>query len=205
MTKQISHLDLSLFYLNYYDRLPVYELQIVPSPQSIVALPDYKPLQTGGITATLDLSGYLVRAEILQHFSRELNTGDGISVSTAKSNELIYVLGVDLPSLDKWQIGFQYSESRLANNNWLGRTNLQAIASARIAKVFTNNMAIETLLTDFTQDSSSLIQAQLTIPISSQTEILFGLDKFDGSDTSSLGRLKNASRVWVMFKVSLKK
>ncbi len=82
------------------------------------------------------------------------------------------MLGMDLPSMRKWQIAFQYSESRLDENNWLGRAKLQSIASARIAKQFRNDIEIEALLTDFTQDSSTLVQAQLILPLSSQLELL---------------------------------
>ncbi len=204
-SQQISRLDLSLFYFNYYDRLPVYELQVVPFPPSVTVAPDFKPLQTAGLTATLDINSYLLRSEILQHFKHELNTGDGVNISTAQSNELVYVLGLDLPQIDKWQVSFQYSESRLEKKDWLGRQDLQSIASLRVAKTFSRNIEIESLLTNFPQDSSTLAQLQFSAPLSNQTEILLGLDKFDGSEESSLGRFKNASRVWVMFKAKLKK
>ncbi|MFZ3228774.1 MAG: DUF1302 family protein [Pseudobdellovibrio sp.] len=203
-TQQISGLDLSLFYLNYYDRMPVYSLQAGALPTDVIAVPEYKPLQTGGLTATFDLSGFLVRSEVLQHFNRELNTTtDAGGISSEKTNEFIYVIGLDLPPLDKWQVGLQYSESRLKKGTWLGRENSQSVASLRIAKTFANNTSLEVLMTDFTLDSSTLTQFQAVLPISNRSEFLVGIDKFDGKLTSELGRYRDASRAWLMFKLFL--
>ncbi len=204
-THQISRLDLSLFYLSYYDRTPIYQLQIDPTSSSATALAYYKPLQTAGLTASLDIGGYLLRAEVLENSNREFNTLVGSNLSSAKSNEFIYVAGVDLPPVDKWQIAFQYSESRLSKNIWLERTDFQSIANARIAKVFRNDISLQALFTDFTEDQSNLLQAQLSFPLGSQIELVFGIDKFDGNDSSTLGQIKKASRVWTMLKTTIKK
>ncbi len=205
ITEQISNYDLSLFYLNYNDRNPVFQMQTVAVPLSLTAVPDYKPLQTVGTTLTADFDGYLFRTEVLEHLNREINTLDGINLSSKKSNELVAVLGLDLPPMDKWIVAFQYSESRLDQANWAVRNSVQSIISARVAKTFSSEIGLELLATFFTSDSSRLTQADLSFPLSNQTELLFGADTFDGSESSELGRLKSASRVWVMFKASLKR
>lgn len=205
ITQQISRLDFSLFYLNYFDRLPVYQLQISPATTSVTALPNYKPLQTAGATASLDLGGFLFRSEAFKNLNREFNTYDGTNLSSAKSDELVYVFGVDLPSIDKWQVAVQYSESRLTDNTWLGRANPQSVASLHILKMFRHDISFETILTEFTQDASALLQTHISLPLSSQIEMLIGFDKFDGSDTSTLGPLRKASRSWVMLKTTIKK
>lgn len=203
--KQINGFDLSIFYLNYTDRIPIYNVTTILAPLSLVATPEYKPLQSAGTTLTVDFNGYLVRSEIIQHINRVINTFDGTNVSTEKSNELVYVIGLDTPPVDKWIVGFQYSESRLKNANWLTRKNTQSTAAARVSKEFRNNVTTEILATYFTSDSSQLLQANLGFPISNQSEFLFGVDRFDGSSTSEMGRYKDASRVWAMFKTTLKK
>jgi hypothetical protein len=208
VTKQISSYDFSLFYLNYYDRAPVYQLQTTFSPLTFTAVPEFKGLQTAGMTMTADFSGYLLRAEILQHFNRELNTLASGALSSSKSNELIYVLGFDLPTENKWQAGLQYSESLLKNperstETWASRKTREALASLRLAKTFNNDIGLELLGTTMTSDSGSLVQASVNTPISSKAEFLLGIDKFDGDSTTALGSLKDASRAWVMFKAAL--
>lgn len=203
--QQFSGIDFSLFYLNYNDRTPIYEVTFVPAPASLVATPVYKPLQSAGATITYDISGYLLRSEIIQHLQREFNTTDGVNIGSEKSDELVYVVGLDLPTVNKWQTSFQVSESRLKQANWLLRKNTQSSVAARVAKDFGNDVVAESTLTYFTSDSSNLVQASIAFPISNQSEILFGADRFDGQDTSEMGRFKNASRAWVMFKTKLKK
>jgi hypothetical protein len=208
ITKQFSNYDFSLFYLNYYDRTPVYQIQTTLSPLTFTATPEYKPLQSAGMTMTADLGGYLLRAEAIQHSNRELNTLDGTTLSSAKSNEVVYVVGFDLPAANKWQAGFQFSESLLKNlekptETWASRKTKESLISARMAKTFSNDIGFEFLGTSMTSESGSLIQASVTTPISSQAEFLVGVDKFDGDSTSALGSLKDASRAWVMFKAAL--
>lgn len=206
ITQQYSPMDFSIFYLNYYDRLPIYQYQMDLSTSSIHAKPDFRPLQTQGATATVDYNGFLFRSEILKHSNRELNIIDNANITTNKSNEIVSVFGVDLPTNDKWVIGVQYSESLLTEKHeWAARSRLEKIISARIAKTLNNNVIFETMLTDFTHDSSSLIQSQITVPLSSQNEIIIGADHFAGNEITSLGRFKNASRVWLMFNATLKR
>lgn len=205
LTQQIFGLDLSLFYFNYYDRMPVYRLDSTADPATLALNPSYKPLQTAGLTATFEAYEFLFRSEVVLNMKREFNTINPTGLRSEFSDELIYVLGLDLPQLDKWQFSLQYSNSRLQENNWLGRQAEQPSASARIAKTFANNLAFETTYLIFTADSSSLAQAQVTVPISSQTEILFGVDQFDGTRPSALGRFHDASRVWVMLKATLRR
>ena len=211
LNKEFSGLDLTLFYLNYYDHSPVYQIQFT-GPTNIALMPVYNLLQTGGVTATVDLGGYLIRSEIISNMERTFNTFDGVSLAEVKLNETIYVLGLDLPPIDKWLIAFQYSHSAVADgfknasasNNLFARTQKQSVSSVRISKTFKGDIEMETQLTHFNEDSSQLMQAQIKLPISNRSEVLLGLDKFDGNENSSLGRFKKASRVWVMFQVALK-
>ncbi len=204
VTQQFSGgLDLSLFYLNYNDRMPVYRIVFGSSPTDITASPDYKPLQTFGTTATYDLMGYLLRAEVLEHLNREMNTQTPLGISSDTSNELIAVVGIDFPGIDKWQLGLQYSESHLQPAAWLGRDATQAAANIRVAKSFASNLSVEALLTAFTSDASTLAQLNLSFPVSSRSEFLLGVDKFDGAQGTALGRFRDASRAWAMFKLTL--
>lgn len=206
LTKQISALDFSAFYFNYYDRLPIYRYVINPLAQSISAKPDFKPLQTQGLTATADLDGYVLRFELLKHLDRENNFIEGNTLTSGKSNETVSVFGIDLQPINKWEISFQYSESLLEGTKpWVNRPRLEAIFNSRLSKTFNNNLVFEALFTEFTQDSGTLVQSQLVVPLSSQNEVLFGVDKFDGGDSTSLGRYKNASRAWIMFKGTFKR
>ncbi|MBC7464565.1 MAG: hypothetical protein H7256_01110 [Bdellovibrio sp.] len=205
-SQQINGFDFSLFYLNYYDRTPVYQVSTLFVPAlSLKATPDYKRLQSAGATVTVDFDGFLVRSELVQHLNREYNTYNGTTVSSDKSDELVYVVGLDLPPSDKWQVGFQYSESRLKNASWLLRKSTQSTIAGHIGKTFRNDIAFDSIMTYYTSDSSQLLQASISTPLSSQSEVAIGVDRFDGDTGTELGRFKNASRAWVSFKTLLKK
>lgn len=199
-TKQVSSYDMSLFYLNYMDRMPVYRLDVTPVPLSLKAIPEMKPLQTVGATVTKDFDGFLVRAEALEHLKREMNIIQDSGLSTAKSDELVYVLGLDLPPYDKWQINFQFSQSILSAENWAFRAAKQDLVTARLGKTLSHEIFIEALASYYTMDGSQLLQAKAVIPIADQLEMALGIDSFDGSESSELGRFKNASRSWILFK-----
>ncbi len=208
VTKQFGGYDFSVFYFNYHDRSPV--VQALFFPPVISLKPEYKPLQTLGTTMTVDLEGYLLRSEVLTHLAREINTLDNGTLSSEKSNELVYVVGVDLPPMEHpqlkgWQASFQFSESRLEENTWLLRRSTQSLLSARIAREFSNQSDFEVLLSHFTSDGSNLLQSSFTYPLSSRFELVAGLDKFSGGPSAEFGRYRDASRYWIMFRASFKK
>jgi hypothetical protein len=214
ITKQIFDFDFSAFYLNYYDRLPVYRLRAPTAPLTLNVDPEYMPLQTAGMTMTVDFSGFLVRAEVLQHMQREVNILLPSGLNSAATDELVYVLGLDLPPMAKWQFGLQFSESKLLQSPplvngavpaWAFRESSQSLISARIARTFGNDLSIEALATQFLLDQSTLVQAKMTLPLASQLELILGADSFDGLPASQLGRYKTASRAWVMLKATIKK
>lgn len=214
ITKQIYDFDFSAFYLNYHDRSPIYVLTTPTAPLTLNAEPQYRPLQSAGLTMTVDLGGFLVRAEVLEHLDRMVNVFTASTFTAAKTNELIYVLGLDLPPLAKWQLGIQYSESRLPDTPlmstgevaaWALRDGTQQVITARIAKTFEGDLNAELLATQFLSDDSNLLQAKLTIPIADQFEFIVGADNFDGIPSSQLGRFKPANRAWVQLKAFLKK
>lgn len=207
VTQQIGSYDFSLFYLNYSDRMPVYNLglTVFPTPAA-VATPEYKPLQTLGGTLTVDFDGFLVRTEIVQNLKREFNYLSGTtSIDVEKSDELIYVIGIDPPQLGKWTFNLQYSDSRIKDNTWAFRKKVVSTASLRIARPITNNVSFETTTSFYTSDSSQLVQALLTTALTNQSELVLGVDRFDGKADTEFGRFKNASRIWLMFKAALKR
>lgn len=207
VTQQIGSYDFSLFYLNYSDRMPIYSMGInlLPTPTAI-ATPDYKPLQTFGGTLTVDFDGFLVRTEVVQNLKREFNYFSGTSsIETEKSDELIYVIGLDPPQLGKWTFNLQYSDSRIKSNTWAFRKSVVSTASLRVARPISSGLSVETTAAYYTSDSSQLVQALLTAALTNQSELALGVDRFDGKSDTEFGRMKNASRIWIMFKAALKR
>lgn len=207
VTKQLGSYDFSLFYLSYSDRLPIYDITTTLTPTvSATAIPDYRPLQTAGATLTVDFDGWLVRSEVVQNLNREFNTlPTPTTFSTEKSNELIYVLGLDLPDFSKWTFNLQYSQSQIKENTWAFRTPQETISSLRIARSFGSQTSFETTVSAYGSDNSSLVQASLTTGLTNQSELVFGVDSFNGKVDSEFGRYKQASRAWVMFKAAFKR
>lgn len=201
ITSQIGDVDFSFFYLKYFDRFPTYNAVVIAAaPLSIELRPEHKKLQTFGFTFTTDLDLILLRGEALLNQDRSWNILEAGNLTTKTSDEYLYVVGMDFPKIDAWQVGTQFTESLLAEGEYLLRPPRQSMASLRLAKTLPSNSELEIVFSRFLSHPSSLTQIKYMIPVSSALELNFLVDWFDGASETEFGRYHRASRFMFMLR-----
>ncbi len=196
--------DLSAFYFNYTDRQPYYSLASISfSPQTLYLQEKHARLESFGLTGTIDPgAGYVLRFEGLIHKDRTFPTLIGTALSTLRSDELIYVVGLDFPSVNKWTLGMQWSESRLSrpDTNGLLRSAQQSLASVRVSKGLGRDVNATLTYSLAVNDLGQQIALDLMAPLSGQVEATLGTDMMLGPPSSDFGRIGSASRFYLLFR-----
>lgn len=198
--------DLSAFFFNYYDRNPYYVLGDVSQlPRKLILEERHARVKSYGLTLTKDFSGYLIRGESLLTTQRTLANVENNSLSNERFDNLIYVLGVDLPTIRQYNIGLQWSEDRLQGAGiGLLRSKNQSLASLRIQRAFFSDQNAELLYTYAVSDRGQRAQFNYVFPLSGKLELRLGIDYLTGPDTSDFGKIKDATRAYVLLKYFLK-
>lgn len=202
----IGQWDLGAFYLNSYDRNPYYTIATESQlPQKLVLQEVHSRIQSYGFTATNDFDGLLVRLEVLQIQDRIVPLVDQTGLTSLKVKDSIYVVGVDLPTFEKWNLNLQWSEDTLSEKPaGLFKSGKQSLASLRIQRPFFRNHNLELLYTHSVTDHGQRAQIDYMAPLSRQLESHWGAELLEGPMTSDFGKLRNASRLFVLFKFFLK-
>jgi hypothetical protein len=127
--------------------------------------------------------------------------GFGPTLSTVTLNDYIYVIGVDIPPWEKWNIGFQWSQDILSQNapGLLRRQDI-SLASLRLQRPFFNNHSAEFLYTYSVLDAGQRLNINYGIPLSGQIETHFGFDVLGGPFSSDFGSRYQATRAYVLFR-----
>jgi hypothetical protein len=203
-------LDTSFFVFSYNDRSPYYAVDASTQLPKYLALQElHSRVVSSGLTASLDLSGFVVRFEGLKTLNRIyplIATGFGgvPSLSNFSTSETVYVFGVDAPTFEKFNLGVQYSNNHLdAIAPGLLRTQDQTLLSIRLSRFF-GRQSSQIVYGNETSDQGNILQFEHLIPIGNSLEFKFGVDVFDGPNTSQFGQIRRASRAYSSFKFFFK-
>ncbi len=198
-SNQFKNLDIALFYFNYFDRMPVYSLiSDFSAPNTFKLIPHHRIIESFGLNATYDFSGYLVRLESVYSTPRSLNIINSTGLTEVQYNELKYILGLDLPGIQKFTWSFQYSEQLLKKDQ--GFSPNQNRLDLNISRNLSQDSSANILLSIFTMDGSQLCQAKYTYALNHSWEIEPRIDLFGGSAESIFGQYRRASRAIVSLK-----
>jgi len=206
----LDRLDLSAFYFNYYDRDPWYVISPdTQLPTTLVLEERHSRVQSFGLTATDDFEGFVIRLEALTTRGRTLptalTTNFGPTLSTAKLDDYIYVIGVDIPTWEKWNLGFQWSQDILSQNSpGLLRQQNISLASLRLQRPFFSNHSAELLYTYSVLDNGQRLEFNYGVPISGRIETHLGIDFLGGPSSSAFGSIYQATRAFVLFRYFLR-
>ncbi len=200
--------DFSLFGFRYFDRSPSYTLsEKTVVPQKLVFIEQHDRVQSGGLTLTKDLAGFVVRLEGLRTWNKILPalqsnaaTPD-LLLSKVRSSNDVFVLGCDLPTNSDFNIGVQWSQDSLATPaTGLLRSDRQTLFSVRLQRSLLRNHNLEFIYTRETKDQGQRTQLNYALPLSGKLETHFGFDILSGPENSEFGNLKSASRAYVLLK-----
>ncbi|MFL5813169.1 MAG: DUF1302 family protein [Bdellovibrionia bacterium] len=206
----LNRLDLSVFFFNYMDRDPWYTISADSQlPTNLVLQEHHSRVQSFGLTATDEIESFVFRVEALKTQNRTLpvvvNTPFGTGLSTSQLDNYIYVIGMDVPPMDKWNLGFQWSQDILSKNEpGLLRQQTVSLASLRLQAPLFKNHSAEFLYTYSVGDAGQRAEFNYLIPLSGTIETTLGIDVLGGPQTSAFGSIYQATRAYVLFKYFLK-
>jgi hypothetical protein len=206
----LDRLDLSAFFFNYMDRDPWYTISADSQlPSNLVLQEHHSRVQSFGLTATDEIEGFVFRVEALKTQNRTLpvvvSTPSGAGLSTAQLDDYIYVIGMDVPPMDRWNLGFQWSQDILSRNEpGLLRKQIVSLASLRLQAPLFKNHNAELLYTYSLGDAGQRAEFNYLIPLSGTIETTLGVDVLGGPQSSAFGSIYQATRAYILFKYYLK-
>jgi len=200
-TPNISGIDLSFLYFNYFDRAPVYISSLSSGQTEIRG--KHNRLETLGATLSLPVSTLVLRAETLIHRHKHFNKFSG-ALNSFISDQFVGVLGVDYIVGDRWRLGVQLGE------NYRFRTEEGALekASTQLITVhgsltFFHDRTFDLLVAYAPHDGSSLTEISYTLPLSKRIDLLIASDLFNGGSSSQFGLYHPATRAYIQIKTYL--
>jgi hypothetical protein len=198
LTYLLSGWDFSAFYFNYFDRNPVYAVDLASSLPNLLTLKEnHQRVHTYGMTFTKDLDGFLMRFEGLMTEGRFFNYIDGPGLFQAQHGNSTYVVGFDLPSWRKLAISVQWSQDRVAGApTGLLRQATQSLASLRLQRTTIRTQTAELIYIYSPGDGGHRGSLEYVMPISGRVENRTGIELMGGPSESEFGRLREASRVY---------
>ena len=196
-------IDTSWFFFSYLDRTPHYTINSSSSlPNSISLDEHHSRIFSTGATLSYEKSGFVYRLEALKTFNRKYTniifSQAGVpSLNNPFSDESIFVLGLDLPQVEKFNFGFQYSESSISDyfENSL-RPQVQQLFSLRASSAFSDNHTGQVIYANQTNDGSSALQLEYLYSGFDKIEFKLGADFFEGASSSHFGSIHHASRIY---------
>ena len=197
--------DFSIFGFNHLDREPYYLINSATNSQTLALDEIHSRVMTSGATLTKDFGFTVLRFEGVKTMARTLPLLTPAGVSSVKTDESVYVIGLDLPTISEFNFSAQFSQDKL-NTHVVGllRSPVQSLVSVRIQKPLFRKQDLELIYTRDVADQGERMQLNYMIPVSGSLESHFGVDYFSGPSASDFGRISRASRAYVMLKSYIK-
>ncbi|MGZ3722857.1 MAG: DUF1302 family protein [Bdellovibrionales bacterium] len=198
LTGTFGQTDLSLLYFNYYDRAPYYKITNAVPGGELRLKEVHARVQSLGTTLASDISGYVLRAEVIRTMGRTVPTLKGTSISTQTTDETVGVASLDVPTWNSINFSLQISEDDLASSGaYFLQSTQQTHAGARALINVLTASTCEILYIHSLTDGGARAEAEFMHPLASNLEARVGVDNFFGSEASEFGAVQRASRVYV--------
>ena len=195
-----GNVDLSAFGMSYYDRTPYYSVGKGTVPYSNLVLDEHHSrINSAGGSLAADFAGFVLRGEGVYTNNHFLPTLQGNSVIDELTDEFAYAASIDFPTLQRLNLTFQYSNSKLLSDfNYLLRAeNVTYLTLRALLNVFDSGQ-LSLLMTYSENDSGIRTQLEYSQPLNSIFEFRAGIENYNGSSDSDFGRLPRASRAYLM-------
>ncbi len=196
----IKSWDVSLNYLYYYDRNPVFLRYFSATPGGLnVAIEQaYERIKTFGGTASTSFNDFVFRSELARTPSRlimnyDINDYDGV----LKTSDTSYVLGLDYFGLSESFISAQLYQSILSNHvPDLSRPKADTIYTFLYRKDFSNqSRSVEARWLYSRNDQDGLYRIKLIEKPRDSLHFSLGIDSFYGTKSGIFGQFKRNDRV----------
>lgn len=199
--------DLTFNYLYHYNDQPVLYRQLSMTASGPVAIitPRYERSHLIGTTFSNAFGDLTLRGEVGYSLDRYISTNstsdnDGV----VKTNELVYVIGLDWFGLSDTLLSTQVFQSRLNNDSpGMIRNNRETTVTFLIRHDFMNEtLSTELLWIHNTNFDDGVARPKITYQISDEITASAGADIFYGDQTGLFGQFRNRDRLVVSIEAS---
>lgn len=196
--------DLTIFFFDAYDRSPTYKIQSL-SASEIILSEQHSRVKNYGLSLTKDFSGYLLRMEAILTNKRRFASVQGTSLETTELDNMVFILGLDLPTWQGINTSMQITHDQLDGNNKTGllRQASETVLFARIARTINTDHELSLLQSFSLTDQGFQSQFSYIMPLNYNTEIQYGFEFFGGPSDSQLELFDSANRIFVNLQLLL--
>lgn len=199
VTGTLGPVDLSVFHLNGYDRMPWYEPNEDTAFRTRLGLQErHQRVQYSGASLAADVEGYILRAEGVIISGRRVPSSRNGLVDASITQENAYAASLDFPTWQRLNVAVQVSGSVLGNDvNYFGRERETQYAGLRAQLSVGESSTWETIAAASLRDKGTRVQTEFASPFSDGGEWRAGLENQGGPPDSEFGRLWRASKVYI--------
>ena len=197
--------DMSAFGLNHFDRNPYYAVSNQSVlPRVLILQEQHARVNSFGATLTKDLDGFLVRAEVIRHEGEVQPIYANGQLTSARLSESTGVVGLDLPTWHKLNIGVQWTQNFLtATPVGLLQTPNQKLVGFRLERSTFRSQNLTLVYAFSFKDHGHHGELNYNLPLSDHLESVLGVAYFNGPGLSDFGRIRDATRVFISIKYFL--
>ncbi len=193
-------IDLSLFYYNYLDRNPYYEISKA-SLSSITLDEKHARVTSTGLSFAKTFADFVLRSDIVLGNKKRFNSLSGTSFSNYESNSRDILVSLDTPSFNKFTgmiIAANKTISQKVTVSFQNESETQVIG--RITKSLENEASIDFSYTHDFKRNGKAIQSLINLPVNNNTILKIGAEMYIGDDQSSYGKVKKINNIFFSIK-----
>lgn len=200
LSTSFTSLDLSLFYYNYLDRNPYYEI-LDASLTSITLDEKHSRISSTGVSFAKTLAGFVIRSDVVMTKDRKYNYINGFTFSSFQSDTREVLVSLDTPSLKEFTgliIVANKTLSQTIDGAFQNKSDTQVIG--RITKSLEGDASIDFSYTHDVKSKGKAIQIFINLPVNNDTTLNIGAEQYFGNKESNYGKVKKINNVFFSIK-----
>ncbi|NOT79643.1 MAG: hypothetical protein HOP07_11675 [Bacteriovoracaceae bacterium] len=192
--------DLSLFYYNYLDRNPYYEISNA-SLTSITLDEKHSRISSAGVSFAKTLADFVIRSDVVMTKDRKYNYISGLNFSSFQSDSREILVSLDTPSFKKFTgliIIANKTLSQTLEGAFQNKSETQIIG--RITKSLEGDASIDLSYTHDVKSKGKAIQTLIKLPVNNDTILNIGAEQYFGTKESNYGKIKKINNIFFSIK-----
>lgn len=197
-TRLINGWDLSAFYYRSFDVAPtLYPDMSTPAPTFELR---HDRIRQVGTTMSKDLGWFVLKGEAVHTHGRSLNLFDenGLPAGMKASNQLDYIVGVDIPVESVWRINLQhYGHVTSSHERAMGNRRHERGLTLLVNRKFGSRFEAELLAGSSIYQEDYMVRTKLIWNFARDWRGQVGADLFGGEPDGLFGRFADSDRVYL--------
>lgn len=201
LSMTLAGFDTALFYYDYLDRVPYYNIESA-SPTLVTLAEKHARIKSYGASIAKTLfDDYVFRADVVLNKDRIVNsvvtTPFGPNFQETLSDEMDVQISIDSPTYNRFSGAAIFARSTLSNlTEYALREKEETYAIGRLSYDFGEEKVFDLSYTHQFSHPGHAVQAILNWPVTDLVELRMGGETYWGNEESTLGKLENISNVF---------